>query len=523
MNKTLANVLESIGWVCEYIVRERIPLASVLLSEFNRLKKVYVSAVAADDSMSQRLKIALAGRFSTGKSSFINSFLGECVAKEGEGTTTHCRTVFQGDPGVKGIRIVDNHGRSYMVTAYQEKCANPDFANLSFTVTVPNLEFAGLSIIDMPGYDPQPSRTAERDKEISKQAVDESDVVFFLVKISDGTIVANNGDYLKRVGRKGKHLYIILSRADDKQRSGRAGIIETVRNELKNLAIAYDGLLPYTALSELELRVRRKRNEQNLFELISYRQKLIDLLTDIQKRRETLRVKHFSARDREMADGLRRYSRRLLDHLQKSMRAFRAERDVFDVNKVRIQLIERIGMEYARHVVDLKLVTHEDIPDSGWVVDDKRVFLKDLGARVELPEDRKRLLMEEVHRILAPCGTHFVKLKREVLDEAKRAAQDVCKDFVASDRYVYRVGWESECEEKEELIKTQFGEDFPMAFKSAFGNGLRRKLNAADSLRRDGVKGARIYRQMQYDMLFGMLFRAQKDLEKVLKEYNDDK
>ena len=408
------------------------------------------------------------------------------------------------------------------MAAYQEKCANPDFANLSFTVTVPNPEFAGLSVIDTPGYDPPPSSAAATDKAISKQAVDESDIVFFLVKINDGTVVANNGDYLKQVGKKGKHLYIILSRADDKKRLGRAEIIETVRNELKDLAIAYDGLLPYTALSELELR-KKVSNEQNLSELISYRQKLIDLLTDIQKRRETLRVKHFSARDREMADGLRRYSRRLLDHLQKSMRAFRAERDVFDVNEVRVQLVERIGMEYARHVVTLKLATHEDIPGSGWLVDDKRVFLKDAGVRVELPEGRKRLLMEEVHRILALCGTHFVKLKQEVLDEAKRAAQNVCKDLAASDRYNYTVGGKSECEEKEELIKTQFGEDFPMAFRSAFGNGLRRKLSAADGLRRDGVKGARIYRQMQYDMLFGMLFRAQKDLEKVLKEYSNDK
>ncbi|MGN0852224.1 MAG: dynamin family protein [Kiritimatiellia bacterium] len=141
----------------------------------------------------RQLRIAVAGKFSCGKSQFINSLIGKEIASVDSARTTCCKTIFTGDTSVDGVIITDSTGKTYSRDEYVLRSAKVSASREVFTVKLPDADWSDFEVIDTPGYD----SLDEEDRQISEEAVADADVVFFRFDIGNGTIPKDSMVYLK--------------------------------------------------------------------------------------------------------------------------------------------------------------------------------------------------------------------------------------------------------------------------------------------------------------------------------------
>lgn len=293
-------------------IRERI---SELQAEGER-----IGADVDDD-----LRVALAGKYSCGKSSFINSALGpewESLAPVKLERTTRCATNFRYG---EALRITDKDGRVYSPEEYQDKvatvAANSTF--LEFTIELPVESLRDLVVIDTPGFDPPEEDVGEGNKtdaEISRDAVDHADLVLFLMEMSDGTIQKDSVDYLQEVAKSGKPFYLILSKADlKKPASKRIEIISSIREECKRYGLRPIGILPYCAKREdsLPSSVRQdaatwRENLHTVLDgLANFKQTLLGSKTQVIRDNYVANVQAFLKKNRRFFEALQRHAMNL--------------------------------------------------------------------------------------------------------------------------------------------------------------------------------------------------------------------
>ena len=152
-------------------------------------------------------KIAIVGQFSCGKSSFINSLLGEEIQNIGENPVTHAITEFSYG---KKTQILDINGHEYTKSAYKA-LNNKKIQEFSIKYNSDLLKY--VNIIDTPGWDPPSGSITSNDGPLTEKAIEKSDIVFFLMDISDGTIIDNTLIRLKDI-QKSQKLYVVLTRVD---------------------------------------------------------------------------------------------------------------------------------------------------------------------------------------------------------------------------------------------------------------------------------------------------------------------
>lgn len=198
-----------------------------------------------DDSSSQPYecctRIALAGSFSCGKSSFINSLLGkEGLAPVASRPSTRVITRFvYGD----SLKCVNSEGKEISLEEYQNAatCIRDVTAKDNvFTIQYPADFLRNIVLSDVPGFDSGDAHQA--DSAVSRIENEKADVIIFLVNINDGTIKENAfkellGDSVEKkgilnAGENRKKLYVVITRADDKPPSAREGVVKSVEKAL---------------------------------------------------------------------------------------------------------------------------------------------------------------------------------------------------------------------------------------------------------------------------------------------------
>ncbi len=264
------------------------------------------------------LRVALAGKFSCGKSSFINSALGESLAPVKLERTTRCATNFRYG---EVLRISDASGQVYTREEYQEKAAATASAAREFTIELPVEMLRDVVIVDTPGFDPVPEDVGDgskTDAEISREAVGGADIVLFLAEMGDGTIQRDSMDYLKEIAAAGKAFYLILSKADQKLlEEQREAIHRSICAECEHNGLRPRGMLPYCAIREDKLPSSVRK------EALKWRRQLQDELKRLSTFKQTLQGR----RNQAMVDN---YVANVQHFLNKNLRFFKAMRSRID-------------------------------------------------------------------------------------------------------------------------------------------------------------------------------------------------
>ncbi|ADD67416.1 GTP-binding protein HSR1-related protein [Denitrovibrio acetiphilus DSM 12809] len=208
--------------------------------------------------------IALGGGFSSGKSSFINSFFESTDILLPVGinpvTAIPAYIVSGRDNTVKGLSkdqgcvhiphgIYTNLSHDFLkLFPFRMKDILPVMA-----IETP-FEYDSICFIDTPGYNPASNNLTEEDVYTAKEYLDQADAIIWLVGVdSTGTLPASDLDFLSNINLEKKKMYIVLNKADLKSEEDIKDIMENIQDILEDEEINYSGISAYSSINQDEI------------------------------------------------------------------------------------------------------------------------------------------------------------------------------------------------------------------------------------------------------------------------------
>lgn len=228
----------------------------------------HVELLADAPALHDKFLVAVAGGFSSGKSSFVSSFM---VSETSELLPT----------GINPVTAIPTYvmpGESLVIEGHTIKGAHMpltpeaygslthDFiSEMGFNVKeimpyvvlqspMPRLEH--IAFIDMPGYNPAYSESADTaaDEGIASAALTEADAVIWLLGLdSNGTLSSDDISFLLEHADGSKPLYIVVNKADLRPLNAIMEIVEEIKKNLDRSGIGYEGISAYSATLGREL------------------------------------------------------------------------------------------------------------------------------------------------------------------------------------------------------------------------------------------------------------------------------
>jgi signal recognition particle receptor subunit beta len=266
------------------------PVANVLIDEFERLiKNDFVKFCDIESSLNDTISLqklqqvmkemqtivncpalhsksigAVGGGFSSGKSSFLNSFLTDSEIHLAEGirpvTAIPSYVMYDDEPKIKGVTykggLFEISNEMYNAISHEllkSFTFNLKEIILHTMVLVPIQKelFSDLCLIDTPGYNPPGSRTAEHDFETAKEYIKEAKFLIWMVGIdSNGTIPRSDLDFLSKLdfGNGEEHtLYVVANKAELKNADGIESILDKFEECLDDADLNYAGICAYSS------------------------------------------------------------------------------------------------------------------------------------------------------------------------------------------------------------------------------------------------------------------------------------
>ncbi len=264
--------------------------------------------------------VAVAGGFSSGKSSFITSFIEDMriglpvgvepvtsiptYVMSGAGGSIHGHTYKGGvldiDPALYGrLSHAFVHGFGFNLREILPFVA----------IETPLRGLSHLAFIDLPGYDAARSEGAhtEDDLSTSMEFASQAQALIWLVGAdSNGEIPATDLDFLIEQQIESRPLYVVLNKADLRPEDSLAEILDQFRRTLDNAAIEYEGLCAYSSVLGTQLRYRGRPLKSFLRDL----DQPVDTQADLLKELNSIFRKFYAALNRraksstEIADQL---------------------------------------------------------------------------------------------------------------------------------------------------------------------------------------------------------------------------
>ena len=208
----------------------------------------------------ERVRVAVIGDFSSGKSSFINSLLGQNICPVNVAASTSSITTFKyGDD--EAIYLVGNSDKinqsqrrplsrseyEKMVTHQGQKGTNTDIRH-EFEIYYPFDGFRDIELYDTPGFNnPENSQ----DKVITEEKFKNADVIFFVFDIEKGNISADILNSVLMPMRRDKPdqpMIAIANRADRKPPAA----VKRICDEIHSVNL-FNQVMAYSALEEMNV------------------------------------------------------------------------------------------------------------------------------------------------------------------------------------------------------------------------------------------------------------------------------
>ena len=202
----------------------------------------------------ERISVAVIGDFSSGKSSFINSLLGQKICPVDVAASTSSITTFKyGDDEAiykltdKGEReAIDPQKYKEWVTHQGQNKEKVDNARYEFEIYYPFDGFRDVELYDTPGFNNAENR---QDEEITLEKCRSADVILFVFDINKGDLPADILNKVLRPLRREKPdqpMIAIVNKADTKPPSK----VKEIRDGIhaKNV---FNQVLEYSALEEM--------------------------------------------------------------------------------------------------------------------------------------------------------------------------------------------------------------------------------------------------------------------------------
>lgn len=238
--------------------------AEILLQLQNIEKEL--SIIAACPELYKKNIVAVGGGFSAGKSEFISSFMSSGVKLPISIEPTTAIPAYVMNAPKEYLLGYSKNGGAVDLSKIDENFhsrLNHDFMKgfkfnlkeiLPFIVLGTKLKFENICFIDTPGYNPSGNiANYGADMDTAKEFLEEAGVFLWLVGLdSTGTMPSGDLEFLSSLDLENKKLYVVINKADLRAPSDLEAITETVRQNLDNYGINYEGIQTFSSVRTLE-------------------------------------------------------------------------------------------------------------------------------------------------------------------------------------------------------------------------------------------------------------------------------
>jgi GTPase Era involved in 16S rRNA processing len=208
------------------------------------------------------LRVAVIGDYSTGKSTFINSILGENFLPTGDLPTTKIITIIKyGDIPKAWLKKKDgsliesniNELKNLHLQKNQEEIKDIDCIEIYY----PNPLLKSIEIVDTPGFgDPSENKKEEYER-LTHEEIKKADAFIFLFN-ANKLASASELQYLDIEGLKGKRIMAIINQMDLKYQQKHKEIMDWFK---KKYGKKFEVVLPYSAKKILDSKIYEKFKE----------------------------------------------------------------------------------------------------------------------------------------------------------------------------------------------------------------------------------------------------------------------
>ena len=200
--------------------------------------------------MVNKKRVVVAGRFTAGKTSIINSLMKTNLPVDTKPTTAIPTQIANLNLENKAIIKTINYPYPKIInTEILNNLVKEEMNDFPIHIAdiieyiVINNDFLGdeLIIIDTPGFDPADKKNLDKDKELMEKEFESADAIIWVMDINDGDISRDALEVLKTI--KDKKLIVVLNKADTKIKVEIEKVVNKVKDTLIKNNISYEEII----------------------------------------------------------------------------------------------------------------------------------------------------------------------------------------------------------------------------------------------------------------------------------------
>lgn len=228
--------------------------------------------------------IAIAGSFSSGKSSFLNTFFRDSeihLSVDMDPTTAIPTLIFPGKKA-KIIAYTPDGRQGEIPVELFNKIDHKLISKLNFnlasimpyiTVEAPfycNSNLGNICFIDTPGYDAA-GNNSKNDRSIANESLMNASAIVWCIPIDSGEIKQNDITYLNDIQLidENKKIYIICTKSDSKMPEQVQEVMRKIRETLDNEGIIIEGISAINTITGSIIETQFEDEKSSIFDFLS--------------------------------------------------------------------------------------------------------------------------------------------------------------------------------------------------------------------------------------------------------------